>query len=156
MRSTFALLAVVFAGCGAGSPAASPDLSPMSNAPAFIGGWTSTSSETEVCPNGSHVTPLNGVLPVVAGTTAFDIVTQSPNGCNLTWTVDGNTATLKGTQMCTVAGSVGGTWTATFNTGTLVLAGSTITFSDQGSGVLAIAGQNYNCTFTQSGSWLKN
>ena len=78
------------------------------------------------------------------------------NGCNLNWTVNGSAATLAGTQTCpTVPGSVGGTWTATFTSGTLSLSGNAIAVSDSGTAVY-VNGGSQNCSFTQSGSWTKN
>src|SRR5256885_6216357 len=85
----------------------------------YTGSWTSVGSENEYCTTGNNVTSLNGGLTMGQGAAAADLVTQPPNGCNLTWTVNGSTASLKGSQTCTVPGSVGGTWTATFTGGTL-------------------------------------
>jgi hypothetical protein len=143
----FALVTLLgLLGCGA------------SNAPAYLGTWSSSSSETEVCPDGTHVTPLVGTLQVVAGTAGGTVVTQTSNGCDLTWTVSGNTANLDGTQVCNVAGSAGGTWTATFTAGTLTLgAGNlTLTLGDSGTGVLLLDGVAQDCTFTQAGTWTKS
>src|SRR4051812_33440555 len=95
----------------------------------FVGSWTSVGSETENCTTGSNVTSLNGGLTMGQGTAAADLVTQPPNGCNLAWTVNGSTAALKGSQTCTVPGSAGGTWTATFTSGTLTLAERTIGYT---------------------------
>ena len=38
---------------------------------------------------------------------ANDVITQSANGCDLTWAVVGDAASLTPNQMCTVPGSVG-------------------------------------------------
>jgi hypothetical protein len=140
-----AVLLCVTAGCGG-----------TENTAPWVGSWVSSLNETEVCPTGSHVTPLNGAFTIAAGPVEGDVVTQPPNGCNLTWTVRGSSATLKGSQTCTVPGSVGGTWTATFTSGTLTLNGGQITGADQGAGILNLAGAMQSCTFTQSGSFNKS
>ncbi len=137
-----ALLTVLF-GCG-GSVNVQP----------YIGSWTSVGNQIETCNSAQHVTSLNGMLTITSGSSSGDVVTNPPNGCNLTWSVSGNTASLRGSQTCTVPSSVGGIWTATFTSGSLSLSGSTIGYSDQGTGVLN-TGQTTQCTFTQSGIFTK-
>lgn len=122
----------------------------------FLGSWTSVGSELETCGSDSHTTPLNGLLMIGQASASGQVMTMPPNGCNLNWAVNGNTASLGGTQTCTVPGSVGGVWTATFTSGTLNLNGNVITFSDQGSGVLNYGGAISQCTFTQSGTFSRN
>jgi hypothetical protein len=102
------------------------------------------------------MTPLNGAFTIGQGGAQGEIITQPPNGCNLTWTVSGSTATLKASQTCSVPGSLGGTWDATFDSGTLNLNGSVVNVGDQGKAVLAIGGANVQCTFVQSGSFNKS
>ncbi len=137
------LLLSVLSGCGGAA---------SDNITAFVGSWTATVNQSEMCPAGNDVTPLNGTLTIVAGATAGEITTEPGNGCNLTWTVSGNVANLKGTQTCpTVPGAVGGTWTATFTGGKLSLSGTTITLSDKGTAVY-VNGTTENCTFTESGT----
>jgi len=63
---------------------------------------------------------------------------------------------LAGTQTCTVPGSEGGTWQATFTQGTLTLGGNQIALQDKGTAVLTLNGGMQNCSFTQSGSFTKN
>ena len=141
MKALFiALCPIVVAACG-GPP----------NTP-FIGTWTDNASETETCPSGNHVTPGSGNVTIVAGSAPTDFVTQSGNGCSLTWTASGNVGSLKGSQSCSVPGSVGGTWAATFTSGTLTLSGRTLTLSDSGSAVYTNGGVQ-DCTFTQSGTF---
>jgi len=122
---------------------------------AFVGNWNSGAQQDETCTTGTHTTPLTGVLPIVAGTAADTIVTQSPNGCNLTWTVSGNTATLQANQTCTVPGSTGGTWHATFTSGGLTLNGNQLVLGDAGTAVLDISGTQVSCTFVQAGTLTK-
>jgi hypothetical protein len=105
----------------------------------------------ETCPAGQHLTSLAGTLTIVAGPAEPQVVTRPPNGCNLTWAVNGSTATLVTGQSCSVAGSAGGTWTPTFTTGTLTLSGAALTLEASGSAILDFNGTS-TCTFTQSGS----
>ncbi len=137
-----ALLTVLF-GCGGGV-----------NVQPFVGNWNSVGNQIETCNSVQHTTSLNGMLTITQGSSSGDVVTNPPNGCNITWSVNGNTATLKGSQTCTVPGSAGGTWTATVTSGSLSLSGNTISYSDQGTGVL-YTGQTTQCTFTQSGTFTR-
>jgi hypothetical protein len=135
------LVTMLAAACDATAPAAS-----------FAGSWNSTASEVESCTTGTHTTSLAGTLSITAA--GATVTTHSPNGCNLNWTVSGESATLAGNQTCTVPGSVGGTWTATFTSGTMVLSGNTISLSDSGTGILDPGA--IGCTFTQSGPFVRN
>jgi hypothetical protein len=147
MRQLFiGLMVSTWFGCG-GSTA---------DTQAWVGNWVAGINETEVCTTGTHVTPLNGAFTIVAGTDPKEIVTQPPNGCNLRWTISGTSAALVGGQTCTVPGSVGGTWQATFTGGTLSLTNNQITVGDQGSALLLIGGATVNCTFTQAGTCTKS
>ncbi|HXX32309.1 MAG TPA: hypothetical protein VEJ89_16530 [Myxococcaceae bacterium] len=146
MRVVACALSIVWlAGCSSSST----DLS------AWVGNWNSAAQQDENCTTGTHTTPLTGVLPIIAGPASDTIVTQSPNGCNLTWTVSGNTATLQANQTCTVPGSTGGTWHATFTSGGLTLNGNQLVLGDAGTAILDINGTQVSCTFAQAGSLTK-
>jgi hypothetical protein len=121
----------------------------------WVGSWNAAASESEICPSGNHTTDLTGTLTIAAGTAADTIVTQPPNGCDLTWTVSGTGATLVTNQTCTVPGSVGGTWHATFVNGGLTLNGNQIVLGDDGTAVYD-NGTQQNCTFTQVGTFTRN
>jgi len=131
-------------GCGGGGVNVQP----------YIGLWTSVGNEIETCNSVPHNTSLNGLLTIAQGASPADVVTNAPNGCDLTWSVSGNTASLKGSQTCAVSGSAGGIWTATFTSGSLTLSGNSISYSDQGTGVLNTA-PAIQCTFTQAGTFTR-
>ena len=141
-RLMFALLAALPA-CGG------------SNVQPFVGNWASVGSQIETCSGQQHTTSLNGNISIAQASASGQVTTLPPNGCNLNWTVNGNGASLNGTQTCTVPGSAGGTWTATFTSGSLSLSGNVISFSDQGTGLLSSGGGTIQCTFTQSGTLTK-
>ena len=140
----FCLAPLVLLACGSSSTTAGN----------FVGTWVADVVEVEVCPDtGTHTTQLMGTFPIVAGSAAGTIVTQSTNGCDLTWTVSGDNATLGSGQTCSVPGSVGGTWSPTFTSGGLSLNNATtIGVHDMGTAVY-VNGATQNCTFTQSGTF---
>lgn len=141
---SFATLACL--GCGS-----SVDVTP------WVGSWTASVTQMEACSgsSGSHTDGLNGAIIIAAGSASGTILTEPSNGCDLTWTVSGNSATLTNNVTCpTVPASVPGTWSATFTTGLLTLNGSTIGVSDSGSAIFTPTGDPaQNCTFNQSGSF---
>jgi hypothetical protein len=139
------MVTAALVGCGSSS---SVDVTP------WLGSWNVSASEAESCPPNTHTTALTGVLLIVAGSASGTIVTEPTNACNLTWTVTGVSATLAGSQTCTVFGSVGGQWTPTFTAGSLGLSGNTVALNDTGTATLAISGSPLaNCTFVQTGSF---
>ncbi len=149
MRALFLCVApLALLGCGSssgGGPVAAN----------WLGTFNADVDQTETCPvSGMHVDTLTGTITVVAGSNSGTIVTQpGSNSCNLTWTVNGNNATLDSAQTCpTIPGSVGGTWTPTFTAGTLVLNGTSIEVNNTGTAVFVDNGTQ-NCTFTQAGTF---
>lgn len=136
------VMAVVLAGCGSSNNA---------NPALWVGSWTASGTEVESCPSGNNTAQLTGTVNIDSFA-SNEVTTMAANGCNLDWTLNGNAATLTGsTQVCTVPGSLGGTWHATYTSGTLSLSGNTISVGDMGTAVLAINNTTANCTFTQSG-----
>ena len=137
-----AVACVLLTACGS-SNTANPAL--------WVGSWTASGTEVQSCPSGNNTAQLTGTVNIDSFSSS-EVTTMAANGCNLDWTLNGNTAALNGsTQVCTVPGSLGGTWHATFTTGTLSLSGNTISVSNSGTAVLAINNTTANCTFTQSG-----
>ncbi len=122
----------------------------------FLGSWTSNGNQIEYCAGASHTdTGMLGIT-ITAGSAPGQIVTQPVGYCALTWNVSGSAAALVASTTCgTVAGSVGGTWTPTFETGSLTLTGTTITAADTGSAVY-VNGTTESCTFTQSSTYTKD
>ncbi len=143
----FCLAPLALLGCGSSSANTAP----------WIGSWNASVAQTETCSgsNGSHTDGLNGPITIAAGTADGTIVTQPANGCDLTWTVSGSSATLTGTVTCpTVPATVSGTWTATFTSGLLTLNGSSIGVSDSGMAVFTPTGDPaQQCTFNQTGTF---
>ncbi len=149
MRKWVALL-VATVGPGCGGSSATP-----ADAASFLGTYTSDVTEVETCAGSQHTTSLVGTVVIAQGGNSGLIVTQPPNGCNLSWSVAGQTATIVTGQSCTVPGSVGGTWTPTFVAGTLVLATSVVTVADHGTATLLLNGATTACTFTQAGTFTR-
>jgi hypothetical protein len=157
------VLALFLAACGSstpggGSTGASPTGDPASAAK-FVGNWTAQAGAAEVddCDMKSDTIPLTGTFAISLPSAGSGFIQSlSSNGCLLKWTANGNVATLSGTETCTVAGAEGGSWQATFVTGTLTLAGTSIALQDKGNGVLTIDSVNGNCSFTQSGTFNGN
>jgi hypothetical protein len=144
MRMTGLCLAVAtLVGCGSST-----------NVSTWVGNWTAAVTEVETCTTGTNTTQLTGAVAIVSGSNDT-ITTQPVNLCDLTWTVSGNGATLQSGQTCTVPGSQGGTWHATFSTGGLTLSGNTIVVGDSGTGVLVNNGDSINCTYTQAGNFTR-
>lgn len=143
----FCLAPLVLLGCGSGSANIAP----------WVGSWNAAVAQTETCAgsSGSHTDGLNGQIAIAAGSASGTIVTQPANGCDLTWTVSGSSATLTANVTCpTVPASVPGTWTATFTSGLLTLSGSTIAVSDSGMAVFTPTGDPaQQCTFNQTGTF---
>jgi hypothetical protein len=145
------LLGIAAAACGGGKDSS---LATMGDVTPFLGSWTtSNGTQIETCAGVSHMDSGPITLTIVAGATPGEITTQPQGGCALNWTVSGTVATLEGSQACaTEAGSVGGTWTPTFETGTLTLSGAIITGADSGN-ALFVDGASQTCSFTQSASY---
>jgi hypothetical protein len=102
----------------------------------------------------SDTIPLTGTFAISLPSAGSGFIQSlSQNGCLLKWTANGNVATLSAIESCTVPGALGGSWQATFLSGTLTLAGTSIALQDKGDGVLNINGMNGNCSFTQSGTF---
>lgn len=137
-------------GCGSGSADTTP----------WIGSWNASVAQTETCSasSGSHTDGLNGPIIIAAGSASGTIVTEPSNGCDLTWTVSGTSATLTSTVTCpTVPATVSGTWTATFTSGLLTLNGANIGVSDSGMAVFTPTGEPaQQCEFNQSGAFTLN
>jgi hypothetical protein len=137
---------------------------PSAQAGAFAGTWSCSGAQVENCPNGTHVDEFVFSLTTTAGgggsvlaavTSATDTTTGTVytggGGFPLAFTiVDGNTATLDGPQTePTGPGSLGGAWTPTYTVGTLTQTGSSLTWTDSGSG-LFVDGFTETCGFTQN------
>ncbi len=124
----------------------------------FVGTWTAQlgAAEVEMCGTQQSTTLLVGSFEIsLTEPGGGEILTIAPNGCHLNWTANGNVATLAG-QSCQVLGAEGGTWRATFTSGTLTLGTNEIALQDQGNGILTNDGATQSCTFTQSGSFKDN
>jgi hypothetical protein len=124
---------------------------------AWLGAFNADVTQIEDCSGVQHTDTLSGTITLVAGSNGGTVVTQpGSNDCDLTWTVNGDSAGLASTQTCpTGPGSVGGTWTPTFTAGTLGLSGTTITLGDNGTAVFVDNGTTQTCQFTQSGTFSK-
>jgi hypothetical protein len=139
-------------GCGSSSSGG-----PVSAA--WLGTFSADVTQVETCSGEQHTDTLTGSITIGTGSTGGTIVTQPSDDCDLTWTVNGTSAAIvSGTTCPTVPGSVGGTWTPTFNSGSLSLSGTTgrtsISINDSGTAVY-VNGTTQTCTFTQSGTFTK-
>jgi hypothetical protein len=130
------VLAAGLVGCGSsGGSSTGPKANP------WVGNWMEGGTETTICGAVSETTDLGGVLVISAGGKSGTIQT-SFSGCQLTWDVSGDSATLESGQSCalTVFGTNANvTWTA----GSATLSGSTI------SGTLAGTPDNNCSSITQ-------
>ncbi|HUB05713.1 MAG TPA: hypothetical protein VMB50_01865 [Myxococcales bacterium] len=120
-------------------------------ASAFLGTYSNTGTDSW---SGCAVPPASesgsATLVVVAGPSSNQITTEQ-QGCNLNWTVSGDTATLISGQTCT--GTTNGTaWTLTYASGTWALSGSTLTGTATGSQVFENTSGAETCTLSQSGT----
>ena len=146
MRALVRLAPFLLLGCGSSVSTAG-----------WVGSWTATVVETEMCgsSSGQHSNGPNCAVVIANGIASGTIVTQPLNGCDLTWTVNGSNATLASSQSCPTVPSAsgGGTWTPTFTSGLLTLNGNTMGFSASGMAqYLPPSGAAVPCTFSQSGT----
>ncbi|MDB4965137.1 MAG: hypothetical protein JWN44_826 [Myxococcales bacterium] len=84
---------VCVAGCGASADPAQP----------FVGTWSYASGTNNVsCPNGNTAQKLTGNLTVKPATEG-GLVVLDPEGCNFSYALAGNDATLNGKNACQFA-----------------------------------------------------
>jgi hypothetical protein len=122
----------------------------------FVGEWMASSQtgQSAQCGTQTASIPLWGKVNVsLTAPNSGEIVTQADNGCTLTWSCEGNTATLLPNSTCNVVLTGGGSWDATFTKGTLTLGSNEITLDDNGTALYEVNGATQNCTFQQSGSF---
>ncbi len=85
-------LFLVAAGCASSS---SPSNSDATGASAFIGTWNAGGSNVVTCFDQATVTQdLTGTLDITAGPSSDTVTASYPDGCQLTFTVTGNVATI--------------------------------------------------------------
>jgi hypothetical protein len=105
----------------------------------WLGNWNRTGTQSTTCGLTSGTNQLTGVVIVTAA--AGGAIQTAIDNCNVLWDVNGNKATLRPGQMCTV--SVNGfNVTVTGTQGTVTLNGNTMTGTEAGS-------TNNGCSFMQ-------
>lgn len=147
MQKTASLLMVLaLAGCGDSNGGGSTP----SDLDRFLGTWTiSTGTLTANCPAPLPPTitsPLTGEQTVQKGT-ASDLVFNVQPMCQLLLDVNGNSATVRPRQSCTVT-AAGANVPGTVESGNLTVSGETATFNLAGN-AMVIGG---TCTFTGTGT----
>jgi hypothetical protein len=149
------LCSIAMGACGGSSGGG---LGNAGDASPFIGTWNTSGTQVEQCSGATHTDPGSAPVTIGAGPSPGEITTAPGSDCALNWTVQGSVASIAGSQTCaTLPGSVGGTWTPTFATGTLTLdaTGTVITLTDSGTAVY-VNETTQTCTFTQSASYTKS
>jgi hypothetical protein len=85
-------LFLVAAGCASSSSSSGTD---ATGASAFIGTWNASGTNVVTCFDQATVTQdLTGTLAITAGPSSDTITASYPDGCQLTFTVAGNVATI--------------------------------------------------------------
>jgi hypothetical protein len=116
----------------------------------FIGTWSITNDTfTYTCDGLGNTQDDTGDFDIAASATnSGDLVSTDPNGCNVQWTPNGNTATLAAGQMC--SGTVNGvTFDVTYTGGTPTLTSSTVlTVTATANGTANGATCDFSNTFT--------
>src|SRR4051794_15721197 len=118
MRAILALLLIT--GCGSSDNGAAD----------WIGSYT-TNGTLSWSGCAAPPAPISGAgtLTVVAGSSG--VITTQVDGCNLNWTVSGNTVSVVAGQSC--SGTLNGVnFTATWNTGAATRSGNVVTVSGVG------------------------
>jgi hypothetical protein len=127
----------------------------------FVGNWMCSGNQVESCMSGQHGDSATFTLSVTAlsdtevqsrmqhemdTTTGTD---YSAYQTVLDWNVSGDSATLAGPQSTvTSPGSIGGTWSPTYEMGSWALAETTLTWNASGTAVY-VNPQRQTCSFTQ-------
>lgn len=113
----------------------------------FIGTWdVSASTFSYTCDGVGGSQNQTGDFDIAQSATNSNLVSTDPNGCNLQWMPNGNTATLVAGQTC--SGTENGvTYDWSYNSGTATLTSSTVlTVTATGQGTADGA----TCTFTDT------
>lgn len=115
----------------------------------FVGSWKYTSgTETWNCEGESSTEPLSGNITINEGSSS-DLVLVDDD-CSLKLAIDGDKATLDGSQSCTVS-EAGATGTMTVNSYTFTTSdGETARLSASGTVTLSGGGVSFTCIVTQS------
>jgi hypothetical protein len=138
---------LALAGCGSSNSEADKTAD-------FIGTWNASGTFTAECPPllAKTTQPLDKFQQVVTKGTDSDLVTTTMfANCSLKMDVNGNLATVKSGQTCTVS-VMGFQAMGTFTSGTFTVTGDTGTFSYAGTGNLA----GVSCTFSAMGTTAKS
>jgi hypothetical protein len=143
--SLLAVLAVAsWAGCGGGSSGSSGTTSVDAE---LLGDWSCSGTQIETCGTATHSDLITFAMTVTQGASPNAIQTALGS---FRWTVSGSTANLDAPLTePTGPGSVGGTWTPTYTSGTLTRPGSDLVWSAAGTAVY-VNGVTQTCGFTQS------
>jgi hypothetical protein len=140
----------VLSACGGGS-SGDPKSAAM-----FVGTWTASAQtgQTVTCGTQSVTIPLWGKVNVsLTAPNSGQVLTQADNGCTLTWSCNGNVATVLPGSSCQVQVPPNGNWQAAFTKGTLTLGSNEITLQDNGTAIYTVNSAAQSCVFEQSGSF---
>jgi hypothetical protein len=159
-RGPLALVIVIACGGCASGKASNSGSAPGTAGAAFVGVWNCSGTQVETCGISTHsdtsdftmtVTEgaANGIATAVSNNVGGRTGTNSGSG-TFDWTVSGNEAGLNvPLTLPTGPGSVGGTWTPTYSTGSLSFSGEAVLWNASGTAVY-INGATQRCDFTQS------
>ncbi|HUB08878.1 MAG TPA: hypothetical protein VMB50_17855 [Myxococcales bacterium] len=114
----------------------------------FIGTWQiGTDTNAFTCAGVSGSNAITGDITLASGTNG-DIVSTDPDGCNLSWTVNGNTLTLVAGQSCGETAN-GVTSSVNFSSGSVTSTGAaTLSGTLAGSGTFNIVACTFSDTFS--------
>jgi hypothetical protein len=124
-------------------------------APAFVGTWARTGTQTISCPTGGPKTNmLMGNLVIVLGSAAGSIVGTQPNGCVTNYAVSGDVATAAAGQTCS-ASTDAGMETVTVVSHTLTLSADGLTLTSMGKETIDKTATMTMCMSMSSGVYTK-
>jgi len=158
-----ALLAVltILAGAGCGGGAAEKNNEAASNSAPFLGVWSCSGAQIATCGTSSRSDTFDFTMTVTRANSPNGITTGISNNTDVTtgasygpadidWTLSGSAANLNvPLTLATVPGSVGGTWTPTYSSGSLTRSGAALLWMASGSAAY-VNGSTETCGFTQS------
>lgn len=122
----------------------------------FVGMWARSGTQTVTCPTGSPtMTTVGGNLNITLGTTSNTIVGTQPDGCAVTYTVSGDTATAAAGQTCNVTLDGGAHETITVTSHTLTLSADGTTLTSMSSSSIDKLATGTTCTAMASGTFTK-
>jgi hypothetical protein len=137
MRNVAFVILAACTGGGGGEPSVDAH---GGDASAWVGNWTETGTQATTCGAASGTSQISELVVIDEGSEP-DTIKTTANGCALIWNLDGDAASLRSGQACTVSAN-GVEVTVGWTQSSATLAGDTIAATATG---LA----NNGCSFMQ-------